>query len=141
MMLDKELQYSDSQAVTGTVVSTNVIDHGQTPSGLGAGKEMMIALFLEAQTNATAAITVNVQTSDAEGFGSGVVTLATKVIGTTEIVAGSKFSIPLAPDYKALRYTRIQYVAGASSATISTFLAPQGMQSQWFAAKTAVTSI
>lgn len=140
MILDSQNQYSNSQVVNAaTAVSTNVIDHGATPSGIGAGKEMMVFVNLEAVPTA-AATTINVQTSDTENFAVAT-TIATKTVAVGDMVAGGKIHIPLAPDYKALRYTRLQYVPGTAVFTASGYLVPQDHQSQFYAPKAGVESI
>lgn len=141
MILDAQNKYSDAQVVTGSVASTNVIDHLASPSGLGAGKEMMIFASIIAATLDTGNVTVTLNTSDAEAFGSGVVALASKELTPAEMTVGAKIHIPIPPDYKALRYTRLNFVAGTNSITVDAYLVPQDHQDQYFASKAAVEQI
>ena len=140
MILDKQNQYSDSQVVNAaTAVSTNVIDHKATPSGIGAGKEMMIFVNLEAVSTA-AVTTINLQTSDAEAFGTSS-NLVSVTVPVGDMIVGGKIFLPIPPNYKALRYTRIQYVPGTAVFTASAHLVPQDHQDQYYAARAAVTKI
>ena len=134
MILDKQNQYSDAQAVTGTVVSTNIIDHLASPSGLEAGEPMGVFLNVPTVDDNTANVTVNVQTSDTDVF-TVATTIATKTIPLAELVAGLKEWIALNPGYKAQRYTRVQFVASTSEFTVDAYFAPLSHQDKFFAVK------
>lgn len=138
MLLDKENQYSYAQVVTGTIISTNIIDHLVPNTGLGAGEPMAVYIAVGPVTNNTANVVVNLQTATDAAFTSPVV-LATKTILAAELVEGAQEYLAINPDFKALRYTRISYTAGASSATINSYLIPQDAQEKYRAFADNVT--
>lgn len=88
MIFDRTLRLSNRQAITGNAVSTNVIDLGAVGTahrhaaplarnlGIGACIPFLIQVvedFAIAEGNPT--LTVALQSSNAEGFGSGVTTV------------------------------------------------------------------
>lgn len=143
MFLDAYNQFSDSQALTATALSTNVIDLS-VARPLGNGEPMCVVLNCEVaadQTTGDEDYTFDVEVASDAG-----ITTARKLIGRRVfesgtptapaqdadlLVAGYKFVIPLPPmtvnedeRYLAVRYT----LAGTTpTITVSAHLMPQSM--------------
>ena len=60
MILDSQLNFSDSQAVTASAVGTNVIDLSVDRS-IGSGEPMAVMFVVEVDADATGAATINFQ--------------------------------------------------------------------------------
>jgi hypothetical protein len=139
MILDKQLEFSNSQAVTGNVVSTNVLDFTQTNPGLGAGKEMAVFLAIpEAPTLANADVTVTVQTDTVVGFGSPTTVIA-RTIPQAQLVAGAQFYISLPAEYNTEQFLRLSIAASTSNFLLDAYLIPQDHQNRYVAYPAAVT--
>jgi len=74
MIMDKELLFSDAQAVTAAAASTNVVDLGEARD-VGTGENLYVVAvvdvaFTDAGSDSTLA--VKLQTDSAEGFGTAV---------------------------------------------------------------------
>ena len=125
MLIDKQLVFSDDQAITASAASTNVIDLGEARD-IGNGEE----LFLYIQVTETlddvgdnSTITPKLETYDNEAFGSAT-TLRTYEAITANKAAGSEYFYRLEPaSYE--RYIRLYYTvangdlsAGKLTATI-----------------------
>jgi hypothetical protein len=128
MIFDKQSLFSDAQAITATAVSTNVIDQGATgtPIGgsvalardLGAGGPVPIRIQVTEAFATLTSLTVSIQTSDAEDFGSGVVTVgSTAAIAAADLIAGKVFSLQYVPQGTDKRYVRLNYTVAGSDAT------------------------
>ena len=129
MFIDALHLMSDSQALTATAASTNVIDLGGD-GNVGIGEPMAVVVTVEVAAdaaNADETYSVALQTDSVEGFGSAV-ELGTAVI-TRGTVAGTKFVIGVPADERADRFLRLNYtLAGTTpSVTVSAFLIPQNM--------------
>src|SRR5690242_4276971 len=109
MFLDKNLQLSDSQALTATALSTNVIDL-LTARSLGNGEPMAVVFNVEVAADQTTgdedytfavevASTAAIDTDRKElgrlAFESGTPTAP--ALDADLLVAGFKFAIPLPP--------------------------------------------
>lgn len=122
MLLDKENLLSYKQAVTVTANSTNVIDlgpnHHMGYSGHDKPLPMILAIdepFTDVGSDAT--LRVQVQSSNAEAFGSGVKTHYDRTFAFGEILQTGRMDLGLAlpPDVK--RYVRATYTVGAGPFT------------------------
>lgn len=115
MILDRQNLMSFNQAVTATAVSTDVIDLGPPMWAGSAGSDREIpveATITEAFTAAGAAtLTIEVQSSPVENFGSGVIKhLITDAIPKASLGIGANIgkSLKLPPDVQ--RYVRLNYI-------------------------------
>lgn len=127
MILDNTNIYSDSQAITATAASTNVIDVGAAGTAFGhaaalardIGKATEIPLYLsvtEAFNNLTS-LKVSFQTDDAAGFGS-VVTVGERTYLLAELTLGARLPFPSEiPEGTSGRYTRINYTVTGTAPT------------------------
>jgi hypothetical protein len=138
MLLDKQLELSNAQAITGTVVSTNTIDLTIQQNGVAAGKAMAILLAIGTVSNGTVAPVISVQTDNLDTFGSPTV-IQSRTLATTDLVAGRYYYIALNPEYNVERFLRLSIVAGASNFLLDAYLIPQDDQSRYVAFPGSVT--
>jgi len=143
MLLDAQHQFSDSQALTATALSTNVIDLSADRS-IGNGEPMCIVFNVEVaadQTTGDEDYTFDVEYASNAGITTGRKLIGRRIFesGTPTapaedadlLVAGFKFVIPIPPaalseseQYLGVRYT----LAGTTpSITVSAYLMPQSM--------------
>jgi hypothetical protein len=144
MILDAEHQFSNSQALTATALSTNVIDLGSVDRNIFNGEPMGVVVNVEVaadQTTGDEDYTFSVETASDSGITTARKLLARRIFesGTPTapaedadlLVAGFKFVLPLpmgtlaeAERYLALRYT----LAGTTpTITVSAHLQPLSM--------------
>jgi hypothetical protein len=121
-VLDKNLQFSDSQALTATAVSTNIYD-ATTDRDLGPGEPMAMVVYAETVLGGTTpTLAVSIQTDDNSGFSSAATLVTSETF--TELTVGQIIVIPLTMDNE--RYLRLNYTLGGTSptATVSAYLQP-----------------
>jgi hypothetical protein len=141
MFIDAMHQLSDSQALTVTALSTNVIDLGAVDRNIGTGEPMAIHINVEVAADQTTGD--EDYQFDVELASDAAITTARKLIGRRVfesgtpaapledadlLVAGFIFQIPIpagglaeAERYLAVRYT----LAGTTpTITVSAYLAP-----------------
>jgi hypothetical protein len=109
MLTDRANTYSISQALTVTAVSTDVIDH-QAAGDLGRAHDARVIVQVPVAFAGGTSIDAQIQTSDVENFGSGVVVLnSSGAIPLASLTAGAVIlDVPIASNTR--RYTRINYV-------------------------------
>lgn len=138
MLLDKELEFSDGQALSGAgaAVSTNVIDLGYAGGDAGTGEQMYLVVKANAdQGGTTPTLAVALQHSDVEG--SGYTDVAT--IPAQEYSEGETKVLTVPPT--AGRYLRLNYTLGGTTPTadVSAFIV-QGEQA-WKAYADALEAV
>ncbi len=133
MILDKQGQFSDSQAVTASAVGTNVIDLGVDRS-VGNGEPMAVVFNVEVAADQTSGD--EDYTFDVEYASDAAQTTARKLVGRRVfesgtptapaqdadlLVAGFVFAIPVPPTNlsESERYLGIRYVTAGNSPTIT----------------------
>lgn len=122
MILDKELMFSEKQAVTASAASTNVIDMG-TDRELGAADVEVYGIVDEAATAAGAAtVQVALETDDNSGFSTPTTLSQTAAIGKATLVAGYKFFRMKIP-YGCERFLRLYYTVATGPLTAGKFTA------------------
>lgn len=143
MILDAQMQFSDSQAVTADAVGTNVIDLGGDIS-IGTGEPMAVVFMVEVaadQTTGDEDYTFDVefasnaaQTTGRQLIGRRVFESGTPTAPAQDadlLVAGFKFYIPIPPTVlsESDRYLGVRYdVTGTTpTITVSAFLQPLSM--------------
>lgn len=143
MILDAQMQFSDSQAVTADAVGTNVIDLGGDIS-IGTGEPMAVVFMVEVaadQTTGDEDYTFDVefasnaaQTTGRQLIGRRVFESGTPTAPAQDadlLVAGFKFYIPIPPTVlsESDRYLGVRYdVTGTTpTITVSAFLQPLRM--------------
>lgn len=127
MILDKQLEFSDSQAVTATAISTNVVDLGATNTVKDIGGPEAVYLIIQtdvAMTGATSVAfslesssTANLATSPTAHFSTAALAPAALPAGIT--VA----AVPL-PSGAYQRYLGVRYtvVGTATTGSFSAFI-------------------
>jgi len=119
--------FSDSQAVTATAASTNVIDLGAPgtiyggaaalPRDFGKGGKVPIHIQVTEAFATLTSLKVGVQTDNDEAFGSPTLVLETEAIAAATLVAGYVFNIDSIPLKTTERYIRLLYTVAGSNAT------------------------
>lgn len=129
MIIDNTLVLSDSQAVTATAASTNVIDLGAPGTVYGAGSALPFdvgkATDIEVTLNVTEAfnnltsLTVSIEVDDNAGFSSATVVAQGPAIPLASLTLGARPSFPARlPEGVNERYLRFKYtVAGTAPTT------------------------
>ncbi|HYZ93033.1 MAG TPA: hypothetical protein VFA34_11695 [Actinomycetota bacterium] len=126
MILSKQGNFSEAQAITTTAASTNIIDRGAPGTPLGApttvprdlGKSMIPILCQVVETFATlTSLQVTLQADDDSAFGSPTTVDITPAIAAATLVAGYKFPMLQLPPGITERYIRLNYTVAGSAAT------------------------
>lgn len=124
MILDSQLIMSDSQAITATAASTNIIDTSgvATTVGVGAGEPLYLFVYIPASFNTLTSLTMVFQTDDNTAFSSAA-TIDTRSVVLATLVAGYSYVVVLPPT-GIERYVRMNYtVVGTNPTTGSVFAA------------------
>lgn len=130
MILDAQCQFSDSQALSASAASTNIIDFG-ADRNIGIGEPMSVVVNVEVALdagNADETYAIAVEADDNSGFSSAT-TIASAAQVTRGDAAGTQYVIPLPADYNAEQYLRVYYTLGGTSpsGTVSAYLVPSSM--------------
>lgn len=117
MYLDKQLMFSEAQAVTVTAASTNVVDLGADRNvGSGEPLELLVVVDEAAAAAGAATVTIELQTDDNEAFASATTLLSSAAIGKAALTAGSShFKVQVPED--AERYLRLNYTVATGPLT------------------------
>ena len=107
MLLDKNVMFSDQQALRATGASTDTVDL-KAAGDAALGRLVVIGHVDTAFAGATQVVCA-LQTSDKSDFSSGVVTLASVTVNATQLADINKnlFALAIAPGMK--RYLRMYY--------------------------------
>lgn len=134
MYVDKQAEFADSQAVTATAISTNVIDlypvgnsvNSNATRDIGVGED--VYLVAQVDTTATAAgaatVTVTLESDSAAGMATApVVHFSSKAFALAEMAAGvTLLAIKLpSADYK--RYLGVRFTVATGPLTAGAFSA------------------
>ena len=122
MIIDKNLQLSDAQAVTASAASTNVIDLGAAYQEVAQGGMLHLVVSVPTTVTAAGAATVTValqQSADNSTYTDVVVSPA---IGKASLAAGAQVVLPVPPGL-ASRYLRAYYTVATGPLTAGTFSA------------------
>lgn len=127
MIIDKELEFSDAQAVTASAISENVVDTGALPvtKDIGEGAQLFLVIQVDTAATAAGAATVDFSVesdSTADLATSASVHTSTGPIGKAVLVAGYQVIIPLPPgDYE--QYLGVRYTVATGPLTAGNFSA------------------
>lgn len=138
MLLDKETQFSNRQAITASAPSTNHINlqpTGRRPHSntvvsrdLGMSDIPMLVQVTDAFSGGTS-VQVSVQTDDNAAFSSPKTVIQTAAIPVADLKAGYQFTIDRFPIGANEQYVRLYYtVAGTPTAGTITASAVAGVQ-------------
>lgn len=128
MIIDAENQFSDSQALTATAVSTNKIDlESDRNIGIGEPMEVVITIKVAADVaDADETYKFDLETDDNEGFSSATV-VASRTIAGAALLAGTQHQIAIPADKATERFLQMKYTLGGTtpSVTVSADLVPK----------------
>lgn len=130
MILDAQNQFSDSQALTASAASTNIIDLG-ADRNIGIGEPMSVIVNVEValdDTTGDETYAIAVQADDNSSFSSAIEVAAASVV-TRGDAAGTQYVIPLPADYATEQYLRVYFTLGGTTptGTVSAYLQPSSM--------------
>lgn len=143
MLLDAQLQFSDSQALTATALATNVVDLS-TDRSIGSGEPMAVLISVEVsadQTTGDEDYTFDVEYASDTGITTARKLVARRIFesGTPGapaenadlLVAGFNFYLALPPTElsESERYLGVRYTLAGTTPTItvSSYLVPLKM--------------
>lgn len=126
MILDKQAEFSDAQAVTATAISTNVMDLGGDPTlqDIGAGKELYLVVLVDTAATAAGAATVTFSLesdSTADLATSATTHITTTAIGKASLTAGAVVLIQALPPDDYERYLGVRYTVATGPLTAGKF--------------------
>lgn len=126
MLLDKQNEFSDSQAVTASAISTNVIDTlaNTTLTDLGEGEPiyLVIAATVAATAAGAATVTFTLESdSTADLATSPTVHFSTAVIGKAALTAGAPVAIVALPIDLYERFVGVRYTVATGPLTAGAF--------------------
>lgn len=119
MYIDFQLKFSNAQALTGTAVSTNVVDLG-VDRDIGIGEAMAAAIFVKVAADYTTTdetYQFTLQTDDNEAFSSPTTVVASAVIPGNQLTAGTVVVLPIG--FANERYLRINNTLAGTTPTIT----------------------
>lgn len=125
MIIDKELELADGQAVTASAISENVIDSGALPNpkDIGLGEQMYAVIQVDEAAAAAGAATVDFSIesdSTADLATSPSVHITTGPISKDDLVVGYQRIVPLPPgDYE--RYMGMRFTVATGPLTAGQF--------------------
>ena len=124
MILDKQNEFCDQQAVTATAVSTNAFDLGSVRH-LGDGDPLVIHILVEEAATAAGAATVDFQvvTDDNASLSSPAVIISSEPIAKATLVIGYEINLPLPPGATYERYLGVQFTVATGPLTAGKFTA------------------
>ena len=130
MILDKDLQLSDSQALTATAVATNVIDLGAARD-IFSGEPMCIMMNVEVAADFTSAnetYAFGIETDDNSSLSSATV-LSSVTLAASVLTAKSVHILPIPSAATLERYLGLRYTLGGTTptVTVSAHLIPLSM--------------
>lgn len=129
MLIDKDSEFSATQLVTATAISTNVMDlqaggalFAPTLQNIGAGKDVFLNILVSGVVTAAGAATVTFSLesdSTADLATSATVHWASAAIGKATLVAGYKvitLALPIEKRYE--RYLGVRYTVATGPLTV-----------------------
>ena len=121
MFMDKQLMFSEDQAITATAVSTNVLDMGAPDAG-----KSELSIFAKVGTAFTAAgaatMTIEVQTATDAAFTTPIVLARSADVPKASLVAGYQ-PIMIDVPVGCQRFLRMNYVVSTGPMTAGTLTA------------------
>jgi hypothetical protein len=123
MILDSTNKFSASQAITATVVSTNVIDLGVGGRNIGIGEPIPLYIGVDETFDALTTLRATVQTSTDIAFSSPTQVVLTNEVALAELVAGYVFNLDRFTRGVNERYVRLNYTVTGTAPTVGTITA------------------
>lgn len=115
MRIDKELLFSDAQAITADAASTNIVDCVST-ADIGAGRPVQLCLVIDEAFNTLTSLNIKLQTDDNSSFSSATdLFIVNKALAA--LTLNAKIDLPAIPA-GCERYLRMYYdVVGTDPTT------------------------
>ena len=128
MYVDKQNEFADSQVVTGTAISTNVIDLGATNTlkDIGSGQNVYLIVQVDAAATAAGAATVtfSLESDSTENLAtSATVHYTSTAIGKAALTAGSTQLAIKLPAGSYERYLGVRYTVATGPLLTGSFSA------------------
>jgi hypothetical protein len=121
MIIDKQLQVSNEQAVTSSAASSDVIDFGQTNPSTGMCECVTMAITVDEAATASGSATVTFSIQDSADNSSFADVAVTAAIGKASLTAGAQVLIPMPVKHR--RYVRVYYTVATGPLTAGKFSA------------------
>jgi hypothetical protein len=121
MIIDRQLQVSNEQAVTASAASTDVIDFGQTSPNTGTPDLLDLSITVDETVAAAGAATVTFSIQDSADNSSWADVALTAPIGKAALPIGTQITIPMPNVHR--RYLRVFYTVGTGPLTAGKFSA------------------
>jgi len=116
MIIDKQLVFSDGQAITATADSTNIYNGGQAGFNNGEAVELLLQVEDTFTAAGAATLTVSMVTATDEAFTSPVTLLTTAAIPKATLVRGYQLPLSFIPA-QVLQYTKLVYTVATGPMT------------------------
>lgn len=126
MIMDGQLEFSNSQAVTASAASTNFINTEIVAGLIGPGMgelEVVVQVDTAVTASGGATVTFSLQTDDNSSFSSASTLLTTAAIGKATLVAGYEVAIWRVPVANVEQYLRVYYTVATGPLTGGAFSA------------------
>jgi hypothetical protein len=123
-ILDRQILFSNEQAITASAASTDVVDLSGTRD-VGSGGPLYVLVQVMQAFDALTSLTIALQTSATENFVSPV-QLTARTVALASLTAGATFSVGPVPG-GTLRYVRLYYTVTGSSPTVGKITAGIGV--------------
>lgn len=121
MRMDQKLLYAQNETKTSSGPSGSYVDHAHNVLDLGKGAPMCVAIVLTADADAGTGdetYSVKLVTDDGTGFGSTAdVSPSVSIPRTSK--KGELFTVPIPPEAKVERYSRLSWTLGGTTPSIS----------------------
>lgn len=140
MILDAENEFSDSQVVTATAISTNVIDLGDnlTLHDVGADdQELVVQVDVDVAAAGAATVTFSLESdSTADLATAPTVHQVTAAIAKADLTAGTELRFRLPKERTYQRYLGVRYTVATGPLTtgsaFSSFLTPLSVRAETY---------
>ena len=128
MILDKLLEFSTTQAMTSSALSTYSVDLSVAARDIGKGKQLYAVVVIDTAANATNAadtMKVDVRSSAAESMGTATTHVTTGTYAGSTLTAGREPIIIPIPPGVILEFVSLYYTLSTTftSFTLSAYLA------------------
>lgn len=121
MILDNQTLFSDQQAITASVASTNTIDLGPIASGMirdiGPGAPISLQIQVTEAFNNLTSLAVAIQVDDNSAFSSATTVVTSAAIGPALLLPGYRFLMDFIPRLVNERYVRLFYTVVGTAPT------------------------
>ncbi|MNJ23103.1 hypothetical protein D3C77_174810 [compost metagenome] len=133
MYVDKQAEFSDSQAVTATAISTNVYDlfpignsvNSNIVRDIGVGEDVYLVVQVDTTAAAAGAATVviTLESSAAAGLTSSTVHFTSATYAIADLAGGKTLIAVKLPAGSYQRYVGVRYTVGTGPLTAGAFSA------------------